>query len=71
MGSFRGESRMSMSVSRILQYLLRWILSPQSIRYNTTMPALTGAILDRETATEELIAYLKAMSNAKRVPANP
>lgn len=53
------------------EYLKRWIVSPQSIRYNTTMPGLTGAILDRETATEELIAYLKAMSNAKRVPANP
>ncbi|SCX40163.1 Cytochrome c [Nitrosospira sp. Nsp1] len=54
------------------EYLKRWIMSPQSIRYNTTMPGLTGAILlDRETATEELIAYLKAMSNAKRVPANP
>jgi mono/diheme cytochrome c family protein len=52
------------------EYLKRWIMSPQSIRYNTTMPGLTGAILDRETTTEELIAYLKAMSNAKRVPAN-
>ena len=62
---------MSMSVSRILQYLLRWILSPQSIRYNTTMPSLSSAIADRETATEELIAYLKAMSSARRVPANP
>ena len=53
------------------EYLKRWIVSPQSIRYNTTMSGLTGAILDRETATEELIAYLKAMSNAKRIPANP
>ncbi|SHL62278.1 Cytochrome c [Nitrosospira sp. Nsp11] len=52
------------------EYLKRWIVSPQSIRYNTTMPGITGAILDRETATEELIAYLKAMSNAKRIPAN-
>ena len=41
------------------EYLKRWIVSPQSIRYNTTMPGLTGAILERETATEELIAYLQ------------
>ena len=65
---------MSMSVSRILQYLLRWILNPQSIRHNTTMPSLSSAIADRETretTTEELNAYLKAMSSARRVPANP
>ncbi len=49
-------------------YLKRWIESPQSIRYNTTMPGLAEEIPDREKVTEELIAYLKAMSTAKRSP---
>ena len=50
-------------------YLKRWIENPQSIRYNTAMPGLAKGIPNREKVTEELIAYLKAMSTAKRTPA--
>ena len=52
------------------EYLKRWIMDPQSIRYNTTMPALRKDLPDRDRVTEELIAYLKAMSGAKRTPAH-
>ena len=51
------------------QYLKRWILNPQSMRYNTAMPALAKEIPRREKVAEELIAYFKAMSTAKRAPA--
>jgi cytochrome c1 len=47
-------------------YLRRWIENPQGIRYNTTMPGLGKGIPQREQVTEELVAYLKAMSAAKR-----
>lgn len=50
-------------------FLKRWIENPQSIRYNATMPALAEEIPNREKVTEELIAYLQAMSGAKRAPA--
>ena len=52
-------------------YLKRWIENPQSIRHNTTMPGLAKELPHRERITEELIAYLKAMSTAKRAPARP
>ena len=48
-------------------YLVRWIENPASIRYNTTMPALAKEIPNRATVTQEIIAYLKAMSAAKRM----
>ncbi len=50
------------------EYLKRWIDDPSSIRYNTTMPALTAEISAREKVIEELIAYLKAISTVKRLP---
>ncbi|SOD41969.1 Cytochrome c, mono- and diheme variants [Nitrosovibrio sp. Nv4] len=50
------------------EYLKRWIMAPQSIRYNTTMPGLGEEISNREKVTEEIIVYLKAMSTIKRVP---
>lgn len=50
------------------EYLKRWIMAPQSIRYNTTMPGLGNEISRREKVTEEIIAYLKAMSTIKRAP---
>lgn len=53
------------------EYLKRWIENPASIRHNTTMPALAKEIPNRGKVTEELIAYLKAMSTAKRAPARP
>jgi len=53
------------------EYLKRWIENPQAIRYNTTMPGLAKEIPNRGKITEELIAYLKAMSIAKRAPAKP
>jgi mono/diheme cytochrome c family protein len=51
------------------EYLKRWIENPQSIRYNTAMPGLAEEIPNRPKVIEELIAYLKAMSTAKRPPA--
>ena len=54
------------------EYLKRWILAPQTIRYNTRMPALAEEISNREQVTAEIIAYLKAMSKVKRAPSgNP
>ena len=49
-------------------YLTRWIENPASIRYNTLMPALAKETPDRTRVTQEIIAYLKAMSTAKRMP---
>jgi mono/diheme cytochrome c family protein len=54
------------------EYLKRWIMQPQSIRYNTTMPGLGEEIANREQVAAGIIAYLKAMSGAKRAPSeNP
>ncbi len=50
------------------EYLTRWIENPASVRYNTVMPALAKEIPNRARVTEEIIAYLKAMSAAKRMP---
>ncbi|SEO29611.1 Cytochrome c, mono-and diheme variants [Nitrosospira multiformis] len=54
------------------EYLKRWILAPQTIRYNTMMPGLGEEISNREQVAAEIIAYLKTMSRAKRAPSeNP
>ncbi len=53
------------------EYLTRWIENPQAIRHNTMMPGLAKEIPNRGKVAEELIAYLKAMSIAKRAPAKP
>jgi mono/diheme cytochrome c family protein len=54
------------------EYLKRWILAPQTIRYNTMMPGLGEEIANREQVAAEIIAYLKAMSRAKQAPSeNP
>ena len=50
------------------EYLTRWIENPASIRYNTVMPALAMEIPNRAMVTQEIIAYLRAMSAAKRKP---
>ena len=50
------------------EYLKRWILAPQTVRYNTRMPGLGKQISSREKIAVEIIAYLKAMSGAKRAP---
>ncbi len=50
------------------KYLARWIENPTSIRYNTVMPPLAAEIPNRATVTQEIIAYLRAMSAAKRKP---
>jgi hypothetical protein len=50
------------------EYLRRWIMNPQSIRYNARMPALPRGIPNPEQVTEELITYLKVMSIMKRGP---
>lgn len=50
------------------EYLTRWIENPVSMRYNTVMPPLAKEIPNRAIVTQEIIAYLKAMSAAKRRP---
>jgi mono/diheme cytochrome c family protein len=50
------------------EYLKRWIEHPQSIRYNTAMPALGQEIADRDKVADEIILYLKVMSIRKRAP---
>jgi mono/diheme cytochrome c family protein len=71
-GGGKAGTQLSGQRGRIHQagYLKRWIESTQSIRYNSTMPGFAKAIPDREKVMEELIAYLKAMSTAKRSPVN-
>jgi mono/diheme cytochrome c family protein len=54
-----------------LEYLKQWIENPASIRYNTPMPGLAKEIPNRRKITEELIAYLRAMSASKRAPGKP
>lgn len=49
-------------------YLKQWIDNPASLRYNTTMPALAAAIPEREKVIAEIIAYLTAMRDVKRMP---
>ena len=51
-----------------LEYLTRWIENPMSIRYNTVMPPLAKETPNRAMVTQEIIAYLRAMSAAKRMP---
>lgn len=48
-------------------YLKQWIDDPASLRYNTTMPALTAEIPEREKVIAEIIAYLTAMKDMKRM----
>jgi len=50
------------------EYLKRWIEQPQSIRYNTTMPALGQEVPQRDKVADEIIIYLKMMSIRKRAP---
>jgi mono/diheme cytochrome c family protein len=50
------------------EYLIRWIENPTSVRYNTVMPPLAAEIPNRAIVTQEIIAYLRAMSAAKRKP---
>jgi len=50
------------------EYLTRWIENPTSIRYNTVMPPLATGIPNWAIVTQEIIAYLRAMSAAKRKP---
>lgn len=49
-------------------WLIRWIDSPTSIRFNTTMPRLNPKANNRETIIKDIIAYLNEMKNNKRKP---
>lgn len=49
-------------------WLIKWIDTPTSVRFNTTMPALNPKLKDRETVIKDIIAYLKAMKDNKRKP---
>ncbi|HET7061133.1 MAG TPA: cytochrome c [Nitrosospira sp.] len=64
------ELNYPVSVSEYIkpEYLKRWIEQPQTIRYNTMMPALGHEVPNRDKVADEIIAYLKMMSIRKRVP---
>jgi len=47
-------------------WLEKWILNPQSIRHNSTMPALGGD--EPKKMVKDIVAYLKAMSRNKIAP---
>ena len=53
------------------EYLARWIENPSSVRHNTLMPGLAQELPNRTKITQEIIAYLKAMSTIKRHPRTP
>ena len=65
------ELNYPVSITEYIQpeYLKRWIMKPQSIRYNTLMPGLAKEAPDRGKVADDIIAYLKAMSLTKRAPA--
>lgn len=47
-------------------WLEKWILSPTSLRFNTTMPALEGK--DAKAVAKDIIVYLQAMARHKKPP---
>lgn len=47
-------------------WLEKWILTPTSVRYNTTMPALEGK--DAKATAKAIISYLKLMAKHKLEP---
>lgn len=47
-------------------WLEKWILSPASVRYNSTMPALGGD--EPKKVVKDIIAYLKIMAKNKVLP---
>lgn len=69
-GGKAAELNYPLSVVEYLKpgYLARWIENPANIRYNTAMPPLAAEIPNRAIVTQEIIAYLRAMSRAKRMP---
>ncbi len=70
-GAKAPELNYPVSVTEYIQpeYLKRWIMKPQSIRYSTLMPGLAEEMPDRDKVADDIIAYLKAMSLTKRAPA--
>lgn len=51
------------------EWLYRWISNPESIRFNTTMPALSPDIPGRDGMIRDIISYLRLMRDNKRPPA--
>lgn len=52
-------------------WLSRWIASPQSIRFSTTMPGLDPTLPERDRQVADLIAYLRSMRGRKIAPSAP
>lgn len=50
------------------EWLARFILDPQSLRYNSRMSGLPAELPRREQTAREILAYLRAMSKHKRQP---
>ncbi|MEM4657924.1 MAG: c-type cytochrome [Candidatus Methanosuratincola sp.] len=51
------------------EWLYRWISSPESIRYKTTMPALPPDVPGRDGMIRDIVSYLRIMRDNKRPPA--
>ena len=51
-----------------LDWLKKWILAPQSIRYKTGMPGLEKSVHHREDVVDDIISYFQAMSKNKIKP---
>lgn len=52
------------------EWLERFILNPQSIRYNSKMTAFYANLSHKEQRVQEIISYLKVMAQHKKQPLN-
>lgn len=50
------------------EWLARFILDPQSVRYNSKMTAFYAGIAQKEQRVQEIISYLKVMAQHKKQP---
>ncbi|HTL11073.1 MAG TPA: c-type cytochrome [Bdellovibrionota bacterium] len=48
----------------------KWIMDPKSVRYNTKMEGIGKNVRDRDLITDDIVAYLQAMSGNKKDPEN-
>jgi mono/diheme cytochrome c family protein len=63
------ELNYPMSVTEYLsdEWIRKWMMDPQSVRYNATMPAFASHP-SPDTLVDEVLAYLKTMAQHKQKP---
>ncbi len=63
------ELNYPMSITEYLsdEMIQKWMLSPRSIRFNTTMPSF-GHLAQAKQVSQEILSYLKAMQERKTKP---